>query len=309
MDKMLYNKLSPEEEDIITGKATEAPFTGAYDKFFREGVYLCRRCDSSLYKSKDKFDSGCGWPSFDDEMRGAVVLSPDPDGERTEITCARCDAHLGHIFFGESYTAKDIRHCVNSLSLRFMPLDFTDGEKSEAYLAGGCFWCLEAVFEMLAGVSEVSSGYTGGLDEAPSYDKVSMGMTGHAETVKITYDPKIIPYHRLLQVFFSIHNPSTLNRQGNDIGTQYRSAVFYKIWRQRQEATLMIEDLEKQNLYGGPIVTEVRPLLKYYKAEEEHQDFFRKNPDQGYCQAVINPKINKLRKEWSDLLMSPNPTE
>ncbi|PKM89210.1 peptide-methionine (S)-S-oxide reductase [Candidatus Falkowbacteria bacterium HGW-Falkowbacteria-2] len=306
---MVYNKLNEEEEKVISGKGTEAPFTGVYDKLFREGAYLCRRCDSLLYESKDKFDSGCGWPSFDDEVPGAVVLSLDPDGHRTEISCATCDAHLGHVFFGERYTAKDARHCVNSLSLRFVPLDFVDGEKAEAYLAGGCFWCLEAVYEKISGVIDVSSGYAGGQEENPDYDEVSMGNTGHAETVKIVYDPKIIPFHRLLQIFFSIHDPSTLNRQGNDIGPQYRSAVLYKTWRQRQEAVAMIQDLEGQSIYGGPIVTEVRPLIRYYEAEEEHQDYYQKNPDAGYCQAVINPKINKLKKEWSDLITSPTPTE
>ncbi|MGE5425727.1 MAG: bifunctional methionine sulfoxide reductase B/A protein [Bacillota bacterium] len=299
---MVYNRLNEEEDRIISGKGTEKPFSGIYDDFFQEGVYLCRRCNALLYEAKDKFDAGCGWPSFDDEVTGAVRRSPDPDGLRTEISCSSCGAHLGHVFTGEKQTAKDTRHCVNSLSMRFIPWDYKAGEVAEAYFAGGCFWCLEAVFQMIKGIDEVSSGYSGGQIDKPTYERVSLGDTGYAETVRIDYNEAEISFKRLLEVFFSVHDPSTYNRQGNDIGTQYRSVIFYKTWRQRQEARKMIEELDEKRIFGGKIVTELVPFIQFYPAEEEHKEYYRKHPERGYCRLVIDPKITKLRKDWQHLL-------
>jgi peptide-methionine (S)-S-oxide reductase len=167
-----------------------------------------------------------------------------------------------------------------------------------ATLAGGCFWCLEAVYDDLKGVVSVESGYMGGHVGDPSYEQVCGGATGHAEVVQITFDPAIVTYHELLQVFFVIHDPTTLNRQGNDVGTQYRSAIFYHSPEQKATAERVIADITERGLYGGPVVTRVEPAAKFYIAEDYHQDYFARNPYQGYCQAVVAPKVAKFRKQF-----------
>jgi peptide-methionine (S)-S-oxide reductase len=172
----------------------------------------------------------------------------------------------------------------------------------KATLAGGCFWCLEAVYKDLRGVVQVESGYAGGFVPNPSYQAVCSGTTGHAEVVQITYDPEVVSYRDLLQVFFTIHDPTTLNRQGADVGTQYRSAIYYHDEEQRLAAEAVIADLESQKLWGKPIVTEVTALKNYYKAEDYHQDYFAKNPQQPYCQMVVAPKVAKFRKQFYNRL-------
>jgi peptide-methionine (S)-S-oxide reductase len=170
-------------------------------------------------------------------------------------------------------------------------------ERTEiATLAGGCFWCLEAAFEQLQGVKHSISGYTGGHVANPSYSQVCNGTTGHAEAIQITFDPDVISFRELLEVFFSVHDPTTLNRQGADIGTQYRSAIFYHTPEQKAEAERLIRELEESRALGQPIVTEVQPFAAFYQAEDYHQQYYRKNPEQPYCQAVIAPKLAKLRK-------------
>jgi peptide-methionine (S)-S-oxide reductase len=165
-----------------------------------------------------------------------------------------------------------------------------------ALLAGGCFWCLEAVFEQLRGVLKVESGYAGGTVPNPSYKAVCTGTTGHAEVVKITFDPAGISYRELLEIFFAIHDPTTLNRQGNDVGTQYRSAIYYYSTEQKDTAQAVIAEMTAQHVYSHPIVTELSPAPEFFKAEEYHQSYYRDNPEQGYCQLVINPKVAKARK-------------
>jgi len=171
-----------------------------------------------------------------------------------------------------------------------------------ATLAGGCFWCLEAVFENLRGVASVVSGYSGGKTAAPKYQEVCGGGTGHAEDVQVAFDPGEISYRDLLQVFFAIHDPTTLNRQGHDIGTQYRSAIFYHDEAQKQTAESLIAELIAAKIWDAPIVTQVVPLEKFYPAEEYHQGYFRANPQQPYCQAVVGPKVAKFRKQFLDRL-------
>lgn len=166
-----------------------------------------------------------------------------------------------------------------------------------ATLGGGCFWCLEAVFQNLRGVERVVSGYAGGSVPNPSYEDVCTGRTGHAEVVQVTFDPAVLSYRDLLQVFFSIHDPTTLNRQGPDVGTQYRSAIFHHGAEQERVAREVIADLERQGIWDSPIVTEVTPVPPFYPAEEYHQEYFRRNPGQGYCRVVIAPKVAKFRKE------------
>jgi peptide-methionine (S)-S-oxide reductase len=171
------------------------------------------------------------------------------------------------------------------------------GRTEMATLAGGCFWCLEAVFDELLGVTDVVSGYSGGHLSNPTYEQVCTGTTGHAEVVRLTFDPDVISYRDLLKVFFTIHDPTTLNRQGPDVGAQYRSGIFYHNDEQRDTAEQLIEQMEAQGIWGDPIVTEVAPFETFYPAEDYHRDYFRRNPDQPYCHAVVAPKVAKFRKE------------
>lgn len=171
-----------------------------------------------------------------------------------------------------------------------------------AILAGGCFWCLEAVYDRIRGVVAVESGYIGGETENPTYEAVCGGRTGHAEAVRITFDPETVSYRALLEIFFAIHDPTTLNRQGGDTGTQYRSAIFFHSPAQRQAAEDMIAALTEQRGYAGPIVTQVVPATQWYEAEAYHQEYFARNPFQGYCQFVVGPKVAKASKEFSQLL-------
>lgn len=297
---MKFNVLNPDEEKIILKKGTEVPFKGQYNDFFEKGVYICRRCDSPLYKSEDKFKSNCGWPAFDDEIKGAILKNTDADGTRTEIMCAVCGAHLGHVFSGEKLTAKDTRHCVNSLSMKFVPADFETDEENFIVLGGGCFWCLDAFYRALPGVKEAICGYAGGDKINPSYEEVSSGTTGHVEVVKVVYDHKKINFQKILEAFFKMHNPTTLNRQGNDVGEQYRSIILYKTWQQKIEAENYIKKLTEAKAYEDKIVTEIKPLYNFNKAEEYHQDYFRKNPENSYCQLHIAPKLEKIKVEFGN---------
>jgi len=178
-------------------------------------------------------------------------------------------------------------------------VDNKNANQETAYLAGGCFWCLEAVFNRTEGISAVTSGYAGGKTKNPNYEQVSSGKTGHAETVKIEFDPEKISFEEILQIFFSLHDPTTPNRQGNDIGPQYRSAVFYADEKQKNSAKKIRRQIDGKKIYPHLIVTEILPLKEFYPAEEYHQKYFEKNPQAGYCQLIINPKIAKFRKKFS----------
>jgi len=179
----------------------------------------------------------------------------------------------------------------------------TGGAETEvATLAGGCFWCLEAIFGEVDGVENVSSGYTEGTTINPTYQEVCTGTTGHAEAVQLSFNPGKISYREILQIFFSVHDPTTLNRQGGDVGTQYRSAIFYHDDQQRAIAEALIEDLDEARLWKKPIVTKVVALGEFYPAEDYHRDYFLRHPEQSYCQVVISPKVNKFRKQWTKRL-------
>lgn len=174
--------------------------------------------------------------------------------------------------------------------------------KEIATLAGGCFWCLEAVFTELHGVEKVESGYSGGHVSRPSYEQACTGTTGHAEAVQITFDPKVISFRELLKIFFTIHNPTTLNRQGADVGTQYRSAIFYHTQEQKEIAEQVIQEVNTTKMWNAPIITEIAPFTAFYPAEEYHQGYYKRNPDQPYCRVVIAPKVEKLRKQYCSKL-------
>ena len=265
-------KLSPEEENIIIKKGTERPGSGAYNNTKEAGYYTCRRCGALLYHSQAKFDSGCGWPSFDDAVPGAVKRTPDADGSRVEITCNNCQGHLGHVFEGEGFTAKNTRHCVNSLSMKFVP----EKDTETVYFAGGCFWGVEHLFRGLTGVIEATSGYMGGTSENPNYNEVSTGNTGHAEAVRVVFIPKQVSYEQVARLFFEIHDPSELNKQGPDIGTQYRSAVFTD---DKAQIAVIKKLMALLNEKGWQTVTSIEPLAKFYPAEDYHQLFIEKNPN------------------------------
>lgn len=282
--------LTPEEESVIVNKGTEKPFTGKYNDNYEHGTYLCRRCRAPLYRSDDKFNAGCGWPSFDNEIEGAVRRLPDPDGIRTEITCAACGGHLGHVFTGEGFTHADTRHCVNSVSLTFVP-GREQPRHEKIVLGGGCFWCIEAIFEQVEGVEEAVSGYAGGNTGDPTYPEVCTGNTGHAEVVMVGFDPDRISLEELLEIFFRAHDPTSVNRQGNDIGSQYRSIILYSSPEQLEQADRAIQ--KAGAVHDRPVVTEVKPLDVFYPAEEYHQDYYAKNPDKSYCRQVIAPRLTR----------------
>ncbi len=273
------NKLTPEEERVLVHKGTEAPFTGKLYKNTAAGTYTCRRCNAPLYRSVDKFDSGCGWPSFDDQIPGAVVRTIDADGERTEITCAKCGGHLGHLFEGERLTEKNIRHCVNSISMNFVP-DSAVVATQKAYFAGGCFWGMEHLLEKEDGVVSVRSGYMGGNTTNPTYREVCSHNTGHAETVEIEFDPNKTNFETLARFFFEIHDPTELNRQGPDVGDQYRSEIFYVDDSQRQIAENLIGILKGK---GYKVVTQLAKANRFWEAEEYHQNYYDRNGQEPYC--------------------------
>lgn len=264
---------------VVQDKGTEKPFSGEYDQFGEKGTYLCRQCGLPLFRSQTKFHSGCGWPSFDEEIAGHVKSVADADGRRIEILCSRCKAHLGHVFKGEGFTGKNTRHCVNSLSLDFIP-DLTVQETEEGIYAAGCFWGVEYYLKQIPGVLKTEVGYQGGNKVNPTYQEVCEGNTGHYEVIRVIYDPSQITYEALTKVFFEIHDPTQSNGQGPDMGEQYLSVVFYYDEEQKKIALKLINELEQM---GYHIATKVLPVSVFWRAEDYHQDYYTKTGKQPYC--------------------------
>ena len=298
-------KLTEFEKHVIEQKGTERPFSGEYNQHDANGVYCCKKCDAPLYRSDSKFNAHCGWPAFDDEIAGAVKRNIDADGRRVEIVCSQCDGHLGHVFEGEFLTPKNVRHCVNSVSMTFKSADELDCQSNKlavATLGGGCFWCIEAVFAAIKGVEKVTSGYAGGDAVDANYRAVCSGETAHAEVVQIEFDPEQVSFESLLEVFWVSHDPTTLNRQGNDRGPQYRSVIFIHDEEQALIANSMIADLTKVAAWPDPIVTEVVAYDGFFAAENYHNDYFELNDEQPYCQMVVKPKVDKVKALFADKL-------
>jgi peptide methionine sulfoxide reductase msrA/msrB len=278
-----YNKLTSAEEKVIVHKGTEWAYSGKYYDHHEKGVYVCKRCNFPLYRSADKFDSHCGWPSFDDEIKGAVERVKDADGMRTEIICSNCKGHLGHVFEGEGMTDKDVRHCVNSVSLNFIPAEEIV-KTDTALFASGCFWGTEYHFQKVKGVISTEVGYSGGNKDNPGYKEVSSGKTGHAETVQVVFDPSKTSYKELAKLFFETHDPGQRNGQGPDIGSQYRSAIFYLNEAQKKEAEALVLQLKEK---GYSVVTEITKAGKFWTAENYHQNYYENTGGSPYCHSYV----------------------
>ncbi|NIM89785.1 MAG: bifunctional methionine sulfoxide reductase B/A protein [Candidatus Aminicenantes bacterium] len=294
-DKEWKKTLTPEQYRIMRKRGTEIAFSGKYNDHYEKGIYECAGCGTPLFSSETKYDHGTGWPSFTAPVDGDYIDSYDDFSHfmhRTEVRCAVCGAHLGHVF--DDGPEPNYKHyCINSASLDFKPAEAQDkaatgsstksddqarkAVKSEtALFAAGCFWGIEHKFRQIPGVLDTAVGYTGGHDKNPTYKQVCTDKTGHAEAVKITFDSSQISYKSLLEYFFGFHDPTQLNQQGPDIGSQYRSAVFYLSKEQKESAEKMVKRLKESGRYSRAIVTEIVPASEFYRAEEYHQQYYEK---------------------------------
>ncbi|MDX2010814.1 MAG: bifunctional methionine sulfoxide reductase B/A protein [Myxococcaceae bacterium] len=306
----LKKKLTPEQFKVTCEAATEPPFKNAYWDNHEAGIYVDVTTGEPLFSSTDKFDSGTGWPSFTKPIRKVAVTEHTDMAYgmiRTEVRSKTGDAHLGHVFDDGPSDKGGLRYCINSASLRFIPVAKLEAEgygeylalfqptssmakekltvKTEtAYLAGGCFWGMEDLLRKVPGILETEVGYTGGHLDNPKYDDTHDSKSGHAESVKVVFDPAVISYADLLEKhFFRMHDPTTLNRQGNDIGTQYRSTIFPVDDAQKKTAEAVIAKVNASGTWKRPIATTVEPFKKWWKGEDYHQDYLVKNPGGYTC--------------------------
>ena len=289
-------QLPPDIYQVTRLKGTERAYSSEMCSSFEPGLYACVCCGTLLFDGREKFESGTGWPSFTQPVKAnAVAYERDTSYgmRRIEALCNTCKSHLGHVF-PDGPAPSGLRYCMNALSLEKIKTIF-----EKAVFGGGCFWCTEAIFDELKGVEAVESGYSGGAIANPTYREVCSGRTGHAEVVQVTFNPTEISYEDLLRIHLSTHNPATLNRQGADVGTQYRSIILVSDDQQRASAEKIVKEM--QAVYSEEIVTEIKKLEAFYIAEPEHQEFYVNNPEEGYCQAVVNPKLEKFRKLFSSL--------
>ncbi len=307
-------QLTPMQRRVTQENGTEPPFKNEYWNNHEAGIYVDIVSGEPLFSSLDKFDSGCGWPSFTQPLAGTALTEKSDlthGMSRTEVRSGQANSHLGHVF-PDGPKPNGLRYCINSASLRFIPLakmeaagygDLlppfiaaglfkpTSGQASTnkteiATLAGGCFWGMEEILRKIPGVLGTQVGYTGGALAAPSYEQVCTGSTGHAEAVEITFDPARITFEQVLGYFFRMHDPTTLNRQHNDVGTQYRSAIFYHSDEQRQTAERVKAQVDKSGKWKQPVVTAIVPAKEFYKAEDYHQDYLQKHPNGYNCHVL-----------------------
>jgi peptide methionine sulfoxide reductase msrA/msrB len=294
-DKEWRSQLTDEQYRVTRRKETERAFSSQMCSLFEPGLYACVCCDTLLFDSNEKFESGIGWPSFKRPIRPNVIAYHSDTSygmQRIEATCNTCEAHLGHVF-PDGPEPNGLRYCINAVALKKI-----NGHLQKATFGGGCFWCTEAIFKQLIGVVSVESGYSGGETINPSYREVCTGTTGHAEVIQITFNANEISYRKLVQIHLSTHDPTQLNQQGADKGTQYRSIILTHDAEQGRIANEVISEM--RDLFEEPIVTEIKPFKAFYRAEEEHQDYYANNLEAPYCKIVISPKLQKIRKMFSD---------
>lgn len=287
--------LLPEVFRITRLKGTERPHSSEMCSLFEPGEYACACCETPLFDSGEKFESGTGWPSFTQPLaENAVAYHKDTSYGmiRVEALCNTCDAHLGHVF-QDGPKPSGLRYCINALAMKKI-----EKKEQKATFGGGCFWCTEALFQQLKGVTKVKSGYSGGAIVNPTYREVCSGMTGHAEAIEVSYNPDEISFEDLLKIHLTTHNPTTPNRQGADVGTQYRSIIFYRNETEKAAAAKVIAEV--QPFFDDKIVTELKSFEAFYTAEKEHQDYYNNNSNGRYCQAVIDPKLRKFKELYRD---------
>ena len=304
----LRKKLTPEQYSCSQEEGTEQPFQNKYWNNKEDGIYTDVVSGDPLFSSIDKYDSGSGWPSFTKPLEfQSLNLKTDRKlgMERTEVRSAIADSHLGHVFDDGPKNTGGRRYCINSASLNFIPLEQLKSKKlgsllflfakkkgwEIATLAGGCFWGVEELIRNQKGVIETEVGYTGGKTESPIYELVKTGVTGHAESVRVLFDPKILKYEDLLLYFFKLHDPTTTDQQGNDVGTQYRSAIFYENQNQKEIAIKIKDRVEKSGAWKKPLVTQILPESNFWKAEDFHQDYLQKNPSGYTCHFIRDIKF------------------
>ncbi|MBE3125160.1 MAG: bifunctional methionine sulfoxide reductase B/A protein [Acidobacteria bacterium] len=284
-DKEWKAALTPEQYDVMRKCGTEQPFAGKYNDFWEKGVYICAGCGTPLFLSDAKYEHGTGWPSFAAPVEEKSLEYRDDYSllsKRIEVRCSVCGAHLGHIF-DDGPSPTFLHYCVNSAALDFKPeaQAKTAGRETAAIetatFAAGCFWGVEHKLGKVPGVVSTAVGYTGGKSVNPTYEEVCTDRTGHAEAVQVTFDPKRISYAELVRRFFEAHDPTQVDRQGPDHGTQYRSAIFFHGEAQREAARRVMDEVEKSGQYKKRLATELVPASAFYQAEEYHQKYYEKH--------------------------------